>query len=214
MLAARQLARDSFNRDWDPAKAAFQNEILAHEPLETGHDHAASAGFIEPNHQHKPVTGHNHTAKPDFIHASEADHGGSEKVVLLRVVARKLGHGFEHHHAWHQGHAGHVPTNPEFLIRDLLVRRARMSIEILIEDRGKLLHFVTLRIEFSNIFDIRNRIVKVEQARLDDEWTFHLRLGLDLPAFGLTRLRVGWATSVIRFLELMVWFGHEKIPRG
>jgi hypothetical protein len=70
-----------------------------------------------------------------------------------------------------------------------------------------------LRIEFSNFFDIRNWIVKIEQARLDDEWTFHRELGLYLPAFGLPRLRIGRATSVIRFFQLMVWFSHERIPR-
>ena len=45
-----------------------------------------------------------------------------------------------------------------------------MLIEILIEDRGQLFHFVPLRVVLANRLDIGDWLVNVQQSRIKDEF--------------------------------------------
>ena len=92
---------DDFDGDGDPSKHTFDNTFVVDDPLKSGDDHAATAGFLQLNHDEQSITWSDDTAKTDFVDTAEANHRCTQQVMALREETGQLCHRFQHHHTGH-----------------------------------------------------------------------------------------------------------------
>jgi hypothetical protein len=71
-----------------------------------------------------------------------------------------------------------------------------------------------LRIVLTNLFDVRYDTIEIDRIQVNDEVLGRhensRRLGTNLPTLRLASLAVRSTLSVIRFLQLAVWLGHNS----
>jgi len=176
--------------------------------LEMGNDHAAATCLEQLDHDDQPVSGQHHAAEADVIDAAKADHFSSKQVVTLSEEAGDLRRRLNHQHPRHQWQAWHMAADPKAVHRRLHVGRAGLPHGVLVEDRRQLLHLVTLWIELPDRLKIGDRIVKIQQVRINDKLVRGHGSGLDFLAFRLACLAIRRPLAVIGFFELVMRFCH------
>ena len=55
-----------------------------------------------------------------------------------------------------------MSSHPEFILSDVFVSRADLTLDIFIENSRQLFHFVPLRIQRSNRLDIGDRLIGIQ----------------------------------------------------
>lgn len=89
-------------------------------------------------------------------------------------IAADLSDSFEHDHAGHQRHSGHMAADPELVIRDVFVAHAGHVFGVFVDDRRQLLHFEALGIEFPDLVDIGHNPIEIDRVGVHDElFTYH-----------------------------------------
>ena len=89
------------------------------------------------------------------VYASKTDET-LQFVNLFYEKARKLCGRFNHYNGRHQGPAGDMPANPEFVLSYILVAQNQKLFFVVPKDAVELLHFMTLGIHSANRFFIED----------------------------------------------------------
>ena len=71
-----------------------------------------------------------------------------------------------------------MSTTPEFVVRDRLVSGAGQRLGILVQYTGQVFHFVTLRIQLSNVIEIRKRVLPIKFRQIKNEFGLWHRVRL------------------------------------
>jgi hypothetical protein len=148
---------------------SLDDDVAIHDPLETANDQSWLANPKLLAHHDQAIARNNRGWELDFVEPPESHQGIIEQFVLVTAIATDLCHGFEHDHAGHEWHSGHMASDPELLIRNVFVADANHVDRVFVDDRGQLFHFVPLRVVFADLFDIRNNFRKVDRSGIDNE---------------------------------------------
>ena len=89
--------------------------------------------------------------------------------MLRGEITRHLSGDFAENHARSQREFGHVTAHPELLVRHILIADATFFVKVIVKDRRKLLHLVTLMVVFANILDRGDRFVFVVKRRINNQ---------------------------------------------
>ena len=143
--------------------------MFTHEALKAAIDHCPDPQFQFLRNYDQAVTRNDHSAKADVVHAAEADHFGTDKIVPLRMEAAHLSGCLAHDNARHKGQAGHVPASPELMVSDIFVANADAALEVVVDNRRELLHFEALWVVAANLIDIRDDVIEVVLGKIDDQ---------------------------------------------
>ena len=85
------------------------------------------------------------------------------------MITAQLSSRLAHHDSRHQRHARHVTANPELVVGHVLVAHADAGLDVVVDNRRQLLHFMALRIDAADLVDIGNDMIEVVRRKIDNQ---------------------------------------------
>lgn len=168
------LPLECFDGNGYPLELSFDNEFPPDETLEVANQQIGFAKFQQFAHDDQTVTRANWLTEPNVIEPAEPDDRIAQEFVLVGRVAADLGDGFEHDHAGHQRHSGHVASDPKFVVGDVFVADTDHVLWVFVDDRRQLLHLEALGIVFSDLMNIGRNPIEIDRVGVHDElFTYH-----------------------------------------
>lgn len=149
---------------------AFDDQLATDDTLEMTNQQVGFPELEQFAHDDQAIAGNDRFAESDFVKPSEPDHRITQELVFVRTVATDLCDCFEHHHPWHQGHARHVSSDPEFIMRHVFVPNTGNIFWVFVDNRRQLLHLEALRVLLPDLMNIRDRFIKIDRVEIDDEF--------------------------------------------
>lgn len=158
------------DRNGNPFQNPFDDNVSSYDSLETADDQTRLSHLEQLAHDNKPGPRQDGVAEANVFQPAEANHGIAEKLVFVGAVAADLSNRLKHDNARHEGHSGHVTTDPKLILGEVFVPDASNFNGIFVDDRRQLFHLETLRIVFANLIDVGQDVVEVDGIRIDDEF--------------------------------------------
>ena len=119
------------------------------------------------SNDHQAVARPDLAPKPNVLHPAEAEEPLVGDPIQVTVEATNLGGRLADQDARHQRIVGHVAADPELVPANVLVTDDLMVVVVDVDDRGQLLHLVTLRVDGADRLLVEHHSSGIERGGVD-----------------------------------------------